>query len=260
MVVARHVRPALFVLAATLAFFAQVEATSATSVSLSSCVASCVKAEGCETSDAKCVCKGAKSNLLDHVAVCMYYSCPDEIRTFDATFMTPLASVCKTIGKAIPQSKIDEADETAQTFADKLPSTSKTQTTSTTSAKATPKTTLATSESKKTTAAATTSTEPAETESSSTSSVDDETTTISSTTTDSTPTPATSATSATTTLAIAPDSPTRAATQSSTSTKGAAKSDPTDSSPFASPPNAAGRSTTSWILASLPLALAVAMR
>ncbi|KAH8905138.1 hypothetical protein BR93DRAFT_767026 [Coniochaeta sp. PMI_546] len=253
MVVARHIRPALFAVVVTLSFFTQVKATSSTTLSLSTCVTSCVKAESCETSDAKCVCKGAKSYLLDHVAVCMYYKCPDEIRTFDASFTTPLVSVCKAIGKAIPQSKIDEADETAQTFADKLPplSTSKAVTTSTTSAKATPKTTLTTSESKKTSAATTsTSSEAAETESSTTSSVDDEPT--STTTTDSTPT--------STTLAIATNSPTRAATQSSTSTQGAAKSDPTDSSPFALPPNAAGRSTTSWVLASLPLALAVMMR
>ncbi|OIW34511.1 hypothetical protein CONLIGDRAFT_7691 [Coniochaeta ligniaria NRRL 30616] len=258
MVAARHIRPALFAVAATLSFFAQVEARTSTTLNLSSCVTSCIKKKGgCETSDVKCVCQGAKSSyLLDHVAICMYNDCPDQIRTFDASFITPLVSACNIIGKSVPQSLIDEADQTAQTFADKLPplSTSKTLTTSTTSAKATPKTTVtSTSESEQSTSSTTSKAQPTETETSTTSSVDDETTTAaaSSTTTESKPT---------TTLAIATSSPSRAATQSSTSTQGASRSDPTDSSPFATPPNAAGRSVTSWALASLPLALAVLMR
>ncbi|KAJ9164569.1 hypothetical protein NKR19_g1245 [Coniochaeta hoffmannii] len=271
MVVPRHMRPALFVVAA-LSFFALVEATSSPSVSFSSCVTACIKTESCSTSDMKCMCKSSRSKFLSNVAACMYYKCPDEIRSFDSSFMTPLASACKEAGRQIPQSKIDEADETAELFADKLPST----TAPTTSAKATPKTTFTltspatSSESKKTTAAAATtsmSSEPAETpsSSSSSSSADDEDTTTSSTTEDSTTTTADTAATTSTTLAretTSSSSATRAATQSSTSTKSAGRSDPTDSSPFATPQNAVGRSSgaSSWVLAGLPLALAVAMR
>lgn len=265
MVVASRIRPALFALAAALSLFAQVEAASPPSLYVSSCVAACIEKEFCATSDTKCMCLGAKLKLLDHVAVCMYYSCPNEIRSFDSSFITPLASACKGIGRAIPQPKIVEADETAQVFVDKLPPLSTSQSTS---AKATPKTTTiaqtSSSQSKKTTAAATTSSKPAETTESSTSSssVDDESTASTTTSTDSSSTTTTDGVPTTsTTLARATSSPTRAVTQSSTSTKGAPKStDPADSSPFGTPQSAAGRSTTSWILTGLPLALAVMIR
>lgn len=253
MVVARHLRPALFALA-TLSFLAQVEATSTT---FSSCVTTCIGLEGCGTDDVKCMCKGAKAHLLEHVPVCMYNNCPDQIRTFDASLVTPLVSECQAIKKPIPQDKIDDADAAAEVFADKLPplTTSKTLTTSTTSAKATPKTTVVVTSSQTSKKSSTSTTKAqstkTETENSTTSSADDEPTSTSETTADHTPS---------TTLAVATTSPTQAAAQSSTSTRSAARADPTDSSPFASPRNAAGRSMASWVWASLPLALAVMMR
>lgn len=240
MVVARHIRPALFAIAAILSFLAEVEATSASSFSFSNCVDSCIYGAGCSTTDGKCMCKAAKSHFLDNVAVCMYYHCPNEVRSFESSFIAPMVAGCKEINKPIPQDNIDEAEDTASTFADKLPplTTSKK---STTSAKATPKTTVTTaSGSKQPPPATTTQTQATETGSS----------TATTTTTDSTPS----------TIATATDSPTQAASQSSTSTEAASNSDPTDSNPFGTPPNAAGRSMTSWVWASLPLALAVLMR
>ncbi|KAB5579926.1 hypothetical protein GE09DRAFT_419532 [Coniochaeta sp. 2T2.1] len=263
MVASRH---ALFALAAAFIFASQVQAASSLTLSLSSCATACIQTESCETSDVKCVCKGARSKLLYNVAVCMYYRCPDEISSFSQSFIAPLESACEAINRDIPQSKINLAEATAKLLADKVPKTSsKEVTTPTTSARAspTPKTSTTTSPVKQTTtttpkAQPTTATE---TEESTTSSEDDEPTTTNSptTTSPSEDTPTTTPT----TLATATNSPSRAATQSTTSTRAAGRPDPTDSSPFATTPNAAGRSrstVSSWLLASLPIALAVAMR
>ncbi|KAB5551374.1 hypothetical protein GE09DRAFT_170630 [Coniochaeta sp. 2T2.1] len=257
-------RPALLALAAAFLFASQVQAASSPTLSLSSCATACIETESCETSDVKCVCKGARSKLLYNVAVCMYYRCPDEISSFSQSFIAPLESACEAINRDIPQSKINLAEATARLLADKVPKTSsKEVTTPTTSARAppTPKTSTTTSPVKQTTtttpkAAPTTE---SETETSTSSEDDDEPTTTT------TPPKTTSPTkdTPTTTLATATNSPSRAGTQSTTSTRAAGRPDPTDSSPFATTPNAAGRSrssVSSWLLASLPIVLAVAMR
>lgn len=217
-----------------------------TEIIFDKCVTECVAGAGCAWNEPSCMCTDARTGLLDLVAACMYFHCKDEIRHYDEKFLDIIVDGCKGLGKAIPKTDIDTAEDSAKMFVNKLPSSTTSVAKPTSTAKVASTTT---SESKKGVTSTSVSEIPAPTETS-TSSVEEGATT---TTAESTPEQ--------TTLALATGTPTAVAGLASTSTQAAANSEPTDSSPFATVPDSgAMRSMTSWVFASLPLVAALMMR
>ncbi|KAK1769888.1 hypothetical protein QBC33DRAFT_556309 [Phialemonium atrogriseum] len=253
MALPKHLRSALLTTAVILPFLSQVSSTtssSSSSVVFSTCIDSCIGNGACGIGNPRCMCKAARGSFLDNVLVCMYHHCTGEVRSAEALFLHPMEAGCASIDKPIPESSIDEAERVLSTLIARLPEATSETTTTTTIARLTPITTPTTTpqQSRITLQEPTTESETKPTE----------TRALGSSADDRAPTTAVaSQPPARTTTPV-----TRASSQSSTKTKPAPNTDPTDSSPFATPPDsAAGRGMgPSYLWAGLPLAIAVALR
>lgn len=244
-------------------------------VKFDKCVTGCVDSAGCASNDVKCMCTSARDDsLLDIVAQCLYFHCIPELKKFDSSFMDIIVNGCKEFGKAIPQDDIDSAEATAELFVQKLAaggtplveSTSAAASTtvkkpSSTSAKAL--TTMTTSPTKKEDSTTAKPTSTLSSEAAQTTETDDGT---SNTTTSSTqeivaPT-TTESTPQSTTLVMATGSPTKSAAAASTTAAQSASTKCDSSDPFGNPcpDSAAVRSGMSWMLAGVPVVVALMMR
>jgi len=236
--VKKHLRTTLFATALLLPLLGQVEASSSTSVVFSQCIDSCIGFSDCGISRPKCMCKASRGSFLDNVLVCMFFHCTSELPNAESQFLVPMELGCASINKPIPEDSIEQAEGVLKTLLGRLSGTpTSTIDDSPRSTPARQQTRTTESKSKPTEASA------------STSSVDGVANT--SAATDS-PAP--------TTLTEVGDSATQTIIQSSTSVNPAPNTDPTDSSPFATPGNAAGRSVGSYLWAGLPMAIAIALR
>jgi hypothetical protein len=110
MVLAKYLRLALL---GTALVASQAQAT----FDFNFCVSSCVHSSGCSTSDEKCVCKEARSILMDSVISCLYFNCKSDLSDFEDTFLEPIQKGCDDL----PRSKIQAVESLASSYASKLP-------------------------------------------------------------------------------------------------------------------------------------------
>ncbi|KAK3941850.1 hypothetical protein QBC46DRAFT_406913 [Diplogelasinospora grovesii] len=249
MAFAGHMRLALVGGAVLVSFLSGVEPASSSGSFITQfpdCVANCAQTAGCGIMNPKCMCKGAQGSFLETVLSCMYTSCPSQLNNAEDGFLKVMEIGCAAIGKSIPDDDMERAETVCSSLISKLSTTS----TSTQRATAHP----ATMTLKTTKATATTEDSASQTATDSTTSAEVQSTSTSSSSDDST--------SAPTTLAVATSpTPQQSEAQSSTSTAAAANSDPTDSSPFATPNFAASRDVGAFIgWMGVPLAIAMALR
>lgn len=115
MVLAKHLRVALVGASLLMSFAGQ-----ATAANFPGCVDNCISSSGCQTSDESCMCKEARSVLLDSVVSCMYFNCKSDLRNFDEAFLGPIEEVCSDV-QSIPSSKLEHAEERASSWISKLP-------------------------------------------------------------------------------------------------------------------------------------------
>ncbi|KAH8889518.1 hypothetical protein GQ53DRAFT_748215 [Thozetella sp. PMI_491] len=205
----------------------------------SACVNGCVGDSGCGLNNPKCMCKAAQGNLMETVLVCMFWHCDGDLRDADQSFLGPLQDECKSIGKSIPQDDIRTAQAVASSLASKLGGSVPTSTAASPHTSPQPLSTTTTPQ--PTTKQTTTVAAPAKGTTSSTS------------TSTSLNTPSDTPTSS-------PGPASSSSSQASTPAADVPNSDPTDSSPFATPIGGAGRSMGSVVGAGLPLALALLLR
>ncbi|KAK3394535.1 hypothetical protein B0H63DRAFT_49184 [Podospora didyma] len=170
MIFANYTRLALLGAFFLVSFVSQAESTTTSAFSFPTCINTCAGNSGCQTSDAKCMCKAAKDSYLEVVMTCIFYECSQaDFRSVDKKFLDVMESGCSAARQKIPSSAIKEAESMASSLIAKLTSSSSTKKSSPATTTAKPATT-ATPAAAKTTEKAkpTTSTAAAEEASSST--------------------------------------------------------------------------------------------
>ncbi|KAI0125764.1 hypothetical protein BJ170DRAFT_446499 [Xylariales sp. AK1849] len=219
------------------------------------CVSNCVESAGCSATDVKCMCRASQGSFLPDVVSCMYDACTQSLPV--DVLLNPLELACEVLGKPIPDSAISSA-EAAATSSDSpqptttTPETSKTTTTQT----STPKTTYPVGTSTPTTSHSKgTTTLPASTGTTTTT-----TSTKSSATPKSTSTTkgaGVTTTASTTETSLSFHTSTQSTSDSGTTTDTGGPTDPTDSTPFASPIASGRREQPSWLAAVVGLGVLV---
>lgn len=134
MVLAKYLRLALL---GTALVASQAQAT----FDFNKCVSSCVHSSGCATDDAKCVCKEARSVLMESVISCLYFNCKSDLPNFEDAFLEPIVDGCEDLDREIPSSKIKSVESLGSSYASKLPSATTADETTKDKPKPTPKTT-----------------------------------------------------------------------------------------------------------------------
>lgn len=117
MVFAKHLQLALV---GTSLLFSSLTGQAAAAASFPGCVDNCISSSGCSTSDEKCMCKEARSVLLDSVVSCMFFNCKTELRDIDDTFFDIIEDICEDV-RRIPSQKLADAEEKASSWISKLP-------------------------------------------------------------------------------------------------------------------------------------------
>ncbi|KAL2263345.1 hypothetical protein VTK26DRAFT_7141 [Humicola hyalothermophila] len=115
MVFAKHLRLALVGASLLMSFAGQT-----TAATFPGCVDNCISSSGCRTSNERCMCKEARSVLLDSVISCMFFNCKSDLRNVDETFLGPIEEVCEDV-RRIPHSMLEDAEELASSWISKLP-------------------------------------------------------------------------------------------------------------------------------------------
>jgi hypothetical protein len=85
------------------------------------CVDNCVAATRCGSNDAKCMCLAARGNFLLQIVGCMYRQCGDRLVAVDADFLDIMDRGCAAIRVPIPADKIKSAERAATSFAQMQP-------------------------------------------------------------------------------------------------------------------------------------------
>ncbi|KAK3906217.1 hypothetical protein C8A05DRAFT_29928 [Staphylotrichum tortipilum] len=116
MVFVKRIRLALVGMALLLSLASPAQA----SFDFSPCAANCVQSSGCNPSSEKCVCRDARSILLDSVISCLFFNCKTDLREFDSAFLSPVEAGCEDSNRDIPSSKLKAAESLASSYISKL--------------------------------------------------------------------------------------------------------------------------------------------
>ncbi|GAB1311212.1 Extracellular membrane protein CFEM domain-containing protein [Madurella fahalii] len=119
MVFTNHIRLVLIGATLVLSFIGQVQSTS--DFQFSSCVQNCIRSSGCRPNNARCMCRAARSLLLDSVITCLYFNCKSDLVDFEDLFLEPIEEGCEDRGRDIPRSKLEYAESLASSYISKLP-------------------------------------------------------------------------------------------------------------------------------------------
>ncbi|KAL2199714.1 hypothetical protein P885DRAFT_74886 [Corynascus similis CBS 632.67] len=222
-------------------FFSQAQAST---FGFTPCVENCIASSGCDADSARCVCKEARSLLLDSVVSCLFFNCKPDLVDFEDAFLDPVEEGCEDHDRDIPESKLKAAESLASSYISKLPSPTTIQTTTAEAPKTTTKPIP---------------TKPTETSSSSpaTTKTQEEDTKPSSSATDGDADQPTTETSAPTDVVPPTSASQTSATPTESPSSDDSDSDQSDVDPFATSDNAVSAVKPLVTLLGLPLAVAV---